>query len=203
LVLPASEHVVLAPKDYAAEYDWEWTGAWWGRVPTKEQLDLEAWVGAASDEPLDAVPEATSRYLFSRFGPPKTVEFTTAGRTWIVGGASGLALLVGLLLIYVPGLRHPFFGLVLVVLVAGSAVAWPGASLLLSQAAGMGVVLSLLGAILYRGVARRRRRTVRRDVPSSVFERGSTQAQFGSSEVELLRSTATEPDAAAIHAPER
>ncbi len=203
LVLPASEHVVLAPKDYAAEYDWEWTGAWWGRVPTKEQLDLEAWVGAASDEPLDAVPEATSRYLFSRFGPPKTVEFTTAGRTWIVGGASGLALLVGLLLIYVPGLRHPFFGLVLVVLLAGSAVAWPGASLLLSQAAGMGVVLSLLGAILYRGVARRRRRTVRRDVPSSVFERGSTQAQFGSSEVELLRSTATEPDAAAVHTPER
>lgn len=203
LVLPASEHVVLAPKDYAAEYDWEWTGAWWGRVPTKEQLDLEAWVGAASEEPLDAVPEATSRYLFSKFGPPNSVTLTTASRTWIVGGASGLALLVGLLLIYVPGLRHPFFGLVLIVVVAGSAVAWPGASLLLAQAAGMGVVLSLLGAILYRGVARRRRRTVRRDVPSSVFERGSTQAQFGSSEVEVLRSTATEPDAAAVHAPER
>ena len=200
LVLPVSEHVVSVPKGYTAEYDWAWTGAWWGRVPVMEQGDLEKWIGAVADEPI---PESTSRYLFSKFGPAETADFATASRTWIVSGASGLALLVGLLLIYVPGLRHPLFGLVLVVAIAGSAVAWPGASLLFAQAAGMGLVLSLLAAVLYRGVARRRRRTVRRDVASSVFERGSTQAQFGSSEVELLRSTATEPDAAAVHAPER
>ena len=200
LVLPVSEHVVSVPKDYTAEHEWDWNGAWWGRIPTKEQSDLEKWVGTKADEPI---PEVTSRYLFSKFGPAETAEIATASRTWIVGGASGLALLVGLLLIYVPNLRHPLFGLVLVLVVAGSTIAWPGASLLFAQAAGIGLALALLGAVLYRGVARRRRRTMRRDMSSSVFERGSTQAQFGSSEVEVLRSTATEPDAEAVHTPER
>jgi len=112
-------------------------------------------------------------------------------------------LLVGLLLIYFPRTRHPLFGLILIVAIGGGAVVWPGESLLLAQATGMGLVLSLLGAVLYRATVRGRRRSVRRDLPSSILERGSTQAQFGSSEVELLRSTATEPDAAAVHAQER
>lgn len=199
LVLPGSEHVVSAPKDYTAEYDWAWKGLWWGRVPIMEQADLERWAQVDSDM---SVPEATSRYLFSTFGPVKSVEMVTANRTWIVGGTSGVALLIGLVVIYFPVTRHPLFGLVLVIAIVGAAVVWPGASLLAAQGAGMGLVLSLLGAILYRGVARRRRRTFRRDAASSVFERGSTQAQFGSSEVEILRSTATEPDAAAVQAPE-
>jgi hypothetical protein len=200
LVLPGNEHVVSAPRDYTAEYEWAWNGVWWGRVPVKEQADLENWVGAVREAP---VPKGTSRYLFSKFGPAETVQLATASRTWIVGGASSLALLTGLLLIYFPGTRHPLAGVVLAVVVAGMAVVWPGAALLCAQAAGMGLGLSLLGAILYRGVARRRRRTAPRELPSSVLERGSTQAQFGSSEVELLRSTATEPGAATVHAPER
>ncbi|NLS93611.1 MAG: hypothetical protein GXX96_15740 [Planctomycetaceae bacterium] len=200
LVLPKSEHVVSAPKDFTAEYRWAWTGAWWGRIPTKEQADLEKWIGTASGE---QVPKATSRYLFSKFGPAESAELATASRTWIVGAASGATLLVGLLLIYFPRTRHPLFGLILIVAIGGGAVVWPGESLLLAQATGMGLVLSLLGAVLYRATVRGRRRSVRRDLPSSILERGSTQAQFGSSEVELLRSTATEPDAAAVHAQER
>jgi hypothetical protein len=200
LVLPGSEHIVSAPPEHTTEYEWGWRGPWWGRVPLMEQADLERWVGAVRDTP---VPIATSRYLFSRFGSVGSVELRTASRTSIVGGASAVALLIGLLLIYVPATRHPFFGLVLVIAVAAGAFIWPGAALLFAQASGMGLALSVLGAVLYRGVARRRRRTIRRDIPSSVFERGSTQAQFGSSEVELIRSTATDPDAAAVHAPEK
>lgn len=200
LVLPKSEHVVSVPKDYTAEYRWGWTGAWWGRIPAMEQADLEKWVGTASGE---QVPKATSRYLFSKFGPAESAELATASRTRIVGLASGAALMVGLLLIYFPRTRHPLFGLILIVAIGGGAVVWPGASLLFAQAAGMGLVFSLLAAILYRTTVRGRRRAIRRDLPSSVLERGSTQAQFGSSEVEILRSTATEPDAAAVHAQER
>ncbi len=201
LVLRGDEHVLSAPKDYTAEYKWEWNGLWWGRVPIMEQADLEQWARAGSEKP---VPNAkgTSRYLFSTFGPAQSVELVTASRTWIVGAASGLALLIGLVVIYIPVTRHPLFGLILVIAILGTAVVWPGVSLLAAQAAGMGMVLSLLGAILYRGVARRRRRTVRRDMASSVSERGSAQVLFGSSEVEIVRTTAREPDAAAVQTPE-
>ncbi|MHB8902250.1 MAG: hypothetical protein ACYC6Y_26120, partial [Thermoguttaceae bacterium] len=199
LVLPANEHVVSTPNDYTAEYQWAWTGLWWGRVPVMEQDDLERWVDIKSDMP---VPTATSRYLFSTFGPVRSAELVTASRTWIVGGASALVLLAGLGVIYLRAARHPLFALTAVIAVVGAAIIWPGASLLVAQAAGMGVALTLLGAILYRGVAHRRRRAVRRDVAGSLSDRGSTQALFGSSEVEILRSTTTEPDAAAIQAPQ-
>ena len=200
LILPSNEHVVTVPNDYTPEYRWDWNGLWWGRVPVLEQSDLEALLHATSEEP---VPEAMSRYLFSKFGPVKSVELATASRTWIVAISSGIALMIGLLVIYVPILRRPLFGLLLAIAIVSVALVRPGASLLAAQAAGMGLVFSLLGAVLYRGVARRRRRTVRRDMASSVFDRGSTRAQFGSSEVEILRSTATEPDAAAVQAPDR
>ncbi len=200
LILPSNEHVVTVPDDYTPEYRWDWNGLWWGRVPVMEQADLEALLHATSEEP---VPEAMSRYLFSKFGPAESVDLVTASRTWIVAVSSGMALMIGLLVIYVPVLRRPFFGLLLAIAIVSATLVRPGASLLAAQAAGMGLVLSLLGAVLYRGVARRRRRTVRRDMASSVFDRGSTRAQFGSSEVEILRSTATEPDAAAVQAPDR
>lgn len=200
LILPSNEHVVTVPNDYSPEYRWDWNGLWWGRVPVMEQADLEALLHATPEEP---VPEAMSRYLFSKFGPAETVDLVTASRTWIVAVSSGIALMIGLLVIYVPALRRPLFGLLLAIAIVSAALVRPGASLLAAQAAGMGLALSLLGAVLYRGVARRRRRTVRRDMASSVFDRGSTRAQFGSSEVEILRSTATEPDAAAVQAPDR
>ncbi len=201
LVLRGDEHVLSAPKDYTAEYKWDWNGLWWGRVPIMEQADLEQWTRAGSERPVPN-PKGTSRYLFSTFGPAQSVELVTASRTWIVGAASGLALLIGLVVIYIPVTRHPLFGLILVIAILGTAVVWPGVSLLAAQAAGMGMVLSLLGAILYRGVARRRRRTIRRDMASSVSERGSAQVLFGSSEVEIVRTPASEPNAAAVQTPE-
>ncbi len=199
LVLPGNEHIVTGPKDYTAEYEWKWNRLWWGRTPTMEQADLEELVQVDSEAP---VPRGMSQYLFSAFGPAKPVDLVTACRSWIVGGASGLALLIGLAVIYLPAARHPLAGLVAVIAVVGAAVVWPGASLLAAQAAGMGLVLSLLGAILYRGVAKRRRRTVRRDLAGPVAEKDSAQTLFGSSEVEILRPTANEPDAAAVQAPE-
>lgn len=201
LVLRGDEHVLSAPNDYTAEYKWDWNGLWWGRVPIMEQADLEQWTRAGSERPVPN-PKGTSRYLFSTFGPAQSVELVTASRTWIVGAASGLALLIGLVVIYIPVARHPLFGLILVIAIVGTAVVWPGVSLLAAQAAGMGMVLSLLGAILYRGVARRRRRTIRRDMASSVSERGSAQVLFGSSEVEIVRTPASEPNAAAVQTPE-
>jgi len=195
LVLPSSEHVITAPVGYTPEYEWGWRGLWWGRIPVKEQADLEDWIGAIEDT---ALPESTSRYLYSDFGPHDPGRLRTASRTWIVGGASAVALLCGLLLVYVPGTRHPVFGLLAMIGVTACAVIWPGAALLFAQAAGMGLALALVGALLYRSIARRRRRSRHRDLPSSILDRGSTQAQFAESELELAQSTATEPEGATI-----
>lgn len=195
LVLPRSEHLVATPVGCTPEYEWRWNDLWWGRVPLKEQEDLEDWVGAVRDV---SVPEATSRYLFSNFGPPESRRLCTASRTWIVSAASGLALLLGLLAIYVPAVRRPAFGLILLVAMAGAAATWPGATLLAAQAAGMGLVLSVFAVVLYRGMARRRRRAPRREMASSVLQRGVGHAPLVELESVAPRTTASQPDAAAV-----
>ncbi len=192
LVLPRSEHVIATPAGCAPEYEWGWSDAWWGRIPIKEQSDLEDWVGAVRDLP---VPAATSRYLFSNFGPAEPRELCTASRTWIVSAASGLVLLAGLLVIYVPVVRNPAFALILLVASVGAAATWPGPSLLFIQAAGMGFVLSLLGAVLYRGVARQRWRMPRREAPRLALEEESVHAPPPELDSDVQRLTATEVDA--------
>jgi hypothetical protein len=192
LVLPRSEHVIATPAGCAPEYEWGWSDAWWGRIPIKEQADLEDWVGAVRDLP---VPAATSRYLFSNFGLAEPRELCTASRTWIVSAASGLVLLVGLLVIYVPVVRNPAFALILLVASVGAAATWPGPSLLFIQAAGMGFVLSLLGAVLYRGVARQRWRMPRREAPRLTLKEESVHAPPPESDSDVQRLTATEVDA--------
>ena len=104
LVLPRNEHVIVAPEGFTAEYEWGWNGSFWGRRPTMEPWQLEAWSGA---ERLGDVPESVSRYLFSRPGPAARGELRTANRWLIVLVASSAVLLGGLLLIYVPASRHP------------------------------------------------------------------------------------------------
>jgi hypothetical protein len=101
-----------------------------------------------------------------------------AGRSWIVLGSSGVALLIGIILIYVPASRHPA-GLVALAIVLGcTGLLYPEATLLALQAAGAGLVLTVVAGLLERGVARRRRGIVSPEKSGSRIELGSTQTQF-------------------------
>jgi len=158
LVLPGNEHVIVAPAGWTPELTWGWAGFFWGRYPVWEQEDLENWSGAAHRTP---VPAGTNRYLYSTLGPVGPCRLRTASRSWIVLVSSGAALVLGLVLIYVPAVRRPGLLLVLIVGLVGMGAWSPAAAVLVAQAAVLGLVLTVLAGVLQRVVVERRARTGR------------------------------------------
>lgn len=195
LILPRDEHVIAGPEGLVHEFRWGWDGVFWGRTPLLEQPELETWVGASRGKDQ---PEAANCYLFSSLGkiPPCTVR--TAGRSWIVLWASLAALAAGLSLIYVPASRHPATLFVGAVLLVGAWVLFPEPTVLVLQAASLGLVLALLAGLLQRGLARRRRGVTLLGTSISVLEKDSTQTQYRPEMVGGEASTET-----AAHPPEQ
>ncbi len=173
LILPANEHVTANPAGFTGEFTWDWEGYFWGRQPLLDQTQLETWVGAT---PRPALPERDNLYLFSTLGGVPQAEIYTLGRTWIVLWASGAALVVGLLLIYVPASRHPAVLLVAGLGLLAAGLIAPEPTFLLAQAASLGLGLTLLTGLLARGMSGRRRRVVpRKESSHSRVEVGSTR----------------------------
>lgn len=199
LVLPQDEHVVSTPEGFNDEFHWGWVKYFWGRKPLLDQAELEAWVGAA---PRAAPPERTNRYLFSTFGRVSRCELRTASRSWIVLGASGAALVGGLLLIYLPRTRHPASLLVAGMVLLSIGLLYPEPALLVSQAASLGLGLALVAGLLERSVARRRRETPSPEAPVSILEEGSTETQYRPPLPDNQLSAQSSPDVSPTPHPE-
>ncbi len=190
LVLPKNEHVVVAPNDFTGEYRLEWNGYFWGRKPLLEQAQLESWVGAENQTPVSA---ETNRYLFSGLGTEVRCELRTTQRSWIVLGASGAALVVGLMLIYVPVCRRPGTLLTLALALLCVGMLYPEPTLLIAQAAILGLVLTLTAWLLERSVVRRRRSTIVPEISSFILDQGSTKTQILPPAAGKQSSTQTAP----------
>ena len=171
VILPANEHLIANPAGFTGEFVWQWDGWFWGRSPVLDQSQLESWTGATA---RDALPDHANIYLFSGLGKIEQAEIGTAGRTWIVLWASGAALVVGLLLIYIPVSRHPATLLAMGMALLAAGLIAPEPTLLLAQAACLGLALTLLAGLLERGVARRRQRSAHKELSHSRVELGST-----------------------------
>ncbi|MHB9045983.1 MAG: hypothetical protein ACYC35_08590 [Pirellulales bacterium] len=199
LVLPQDEHLIVVPAELTRECAWGWQGLCWGRQPLLEQFQLETWASASRQTDL---PDGTNRYLFSVAGSPGIVELWTVSRSLLVLIASGAALVVGLLLIYVPLARGPGALLVVALGLLTAAAVYPEAALLVAQAASFGMVLALMAGVL-EGIARRRRG--RRTSPadsSSILDRASTEVQFRLPKAGPPGSTETAAAVLATPAPE-
>jgi hypothetical protein len=184
LVLPRDEYLVSGPGEMTSESSWDWRDYHWSRRPLLDQPFLEAWIFDASylaarggTAPRFSVPSATAnQYLFSsvEIGGPAPVRIASRSTLVLIG--SGIVLLAGLLLIYVPALRHPALLFVASVAALTAALIYPEMTLLWLQAAVVGAALTLLAALLERNVSRRRRREVlMRGASSSIVSRGSTR----------------------------
>jgi hypothetical protein len=173
LVLPPKEHIVAASDSLTAEYAWGWTGLFWGRKPTLEQPQLETWCGARR---LTDVPGETNRYLFSALGSVDQCTLRTAMRPSIVLASSGIALIAGLLLIYVPAMRHPLVLLLAAIGLGAGAVTYPALALLAAQAGAAGVGAAVLAGLLQRAFGRRRK--AGRDLSSAILEKSSTFTRY-------------------------
>ena len=141
---PLNTHVIACSGGWALEYDWRWNGLFFGRVPSirKEDIGFEA-----GDE---TVSSGASQYLFSHLHPSGYATLYIVSRSLIVLCSSGIALLIGLVLIYVRQARYAgsLFGLG-VVLIAVLLYQLP-LVLLMLQAAVFGVFLALGAGYVYR-----------------------------------------------------
>ncbi|HWB01327.1 MAG TPA: hypothetical protein VG713_22710, partial [Pirellulales bacterium] len=175
VVLPADEHLWLPPENFTSEYTWSWSGMRWGRTPVLGQSELESWVGTRHDTPL---PATVHSYLFSTTDADQALKLSVVRRSVLVLEASGLALVVGLVLVYWPAARQPLVFLVLAVATAALATLYPQPAIVLAEASALGLSLVVLAAALKRRFHDRRNiaRPVRSG-PSSIVERGSTRTQ--------------------------
>jgi uncharacterized integral membrane protein len=147
VILAKNRHIIGYPTGWTLEYDWTWNGLFWWRVPSIQKNDIGFESDAAVPEP--AISES-SQYVFSHLQPPAYVTLYIANRSWIVLCSSSIALLIGLVLIYVPQSRYigSLFGLGIVLV----AVLFyqPPLVLLMLQAAVFGVFLALGAGYVYR-----------------------------------------------------
>ncbi len=172
LVLPQNEHVLVNPSGFDREYRWKWNGYFWGREPVLNQTQLETWIGAPQHA---ALPEGASIYLYGNLGGADRAELRTMGRTSIVALASGAALMLGLLLIYVPLVRHPFSLLAAGLVLLSLAMIYPEPAAMIAQASGLGLALTLLAGMLERSMARRRKKTAFKASSKAIKELSSSR----------------------------
>jgi hypothetical protein len=195
LVLPRNEHVIASPAGMLPEFTWGWNGSFFGRQPSFEQPMLEVWSGGQHRTP---VPSATSRYVYSSLHVVERCDLRTANRTLIVLFASGMVLIGGLVLIYVPATRHPAALLLAAVVLGSLAAIYPEPTLLAAQAASLGLAATFLAALLQRIMLRRRSGS--RESGSSLIDRASTQTLYPSPSGRHPGSTESKPAAIPVPA---
>ena len=147
LLLPPEEHLIVSPRELTGEFAWGWNRFYFGRQPVLSQADLEKWVGLRNPGSTPA-PAGMNTYLFSSLGRIGPCEIVTAGRSTIVFVSSGIALLAGLLLIYVRAARHPVVLLAATAILAGLTAIYPELALMAAQASAVGLALVLLAVFL-------------------------------------------------------
>jgi len=207
LTLPKNEHIVSTPAGLVREFRWGWNGLFWGREALLQTADLETWIGVPEHPEL---ADGNDSYLFSAFGRCDALELVIVSRSWIVLGASGAALVLGLLLIYVRATRHPATLLGLAVVLGCTGWLYPEPTLLVLQAASLGLVLIVMAGLLERGAARRRRGLITLETSGSAIEKDSTQTQFrlagatggSSSTAALQRKPASDKTSSVIGRPD-
>jgi hypothetical protein len=152
VILQPSTHIISYPVGWTLEYDWTWNGLFWWRVPSIQRSDIGF---AAETSAVERTIAESSQYVFSHLQPPAYVTLYIVDRSWIILFSSSLALMIGLVLIYVPQARYAgsLFGLAIALLAILSYQ--PPLALLMLQAATFGVFLALGAGYIYRIFHRR------------------------------------------------
>ena len=147
---PKNMHIVACTGGWTLEYDWTWNGLFFGRTPSIRKSDI----GFEADS--DDIISGVNQYLFSHLHSSGFVTLYLVSRPLIIFGSSGIALLVGLVLIYVRQSRYigSLFGLGVGLMAV--LLYQPSLVLLMLQAAVFGVFLALGAGYVYRIFHRQR-----------------------------------------------
>ncbi len=193
LCLPADRHLLADPAGFIPEMQYSWSTWFWDRRGTKSQEELEAWVGASSQEPI---PLQTNQYLFSSFGGLESLQLFAASRRVILAIGGAVVLGLGLLLLHLRSLRHPATALAIAVGLGVAALIWPAAGLLLAQGAALALAVVGIAVLWQWGISGQpggpTAEIVKREPPSQ-RDRPSTTAAAPRAEAPAPASTATAP----------
>jgi hypothetical protein len=150
LLLPANEHLVWASRNLIGENAWHWQGAYFARVPNRTQLDLERWVQASHRQELNGF----NKYVFSSISLVGTHTIATAIRPVAAFAVIAVVFLTGVLLLYLPILRHPLVLFGLGCLSLATAISFPEPALLAGQGIAAGILFIVMArlfmAVLWR-----------------------------------------------------
>jgi len=181
LVLPQDEHLLFGPSDLTPELSWSWEGFYWGRQANRTQRDLETSTAATYQAQL---PASTNQYVFSSFGAVDQISVTTAGRRSMMLGVSIVTLVVGLLIIYFPSVRHPASLFALALGLVLFAAFYPELSLQTAQVASLGIVFAIIVQLLRWTLERPREgRSVIRGTSRSTYDAETTETMAAPMEI--------------------
>ena len=105
LVLPRNADLVARAGRFTSEFSWGWERHVLGTPARHGAIAVGDLVSGTRH--FTELSAETNRYLFSTLGTVAQCQVTVADRATIVLVASGLALVIGLAVIYVPACRHP------------------------------------------------------------------------------------------------
>ncbi|MHC2069972.1 hypothetical protein ACYFX5_21065 [Bremerella sp. T1] len=160
--------LVLSASNMSEEMDWAWNHGRYRRAARMTQKQLES---LAKTNITTGYPDGMNRSLYSTIGPIENVQITSAKTSYLMLIFSGAALAILLTLFYLPQTRHVLvFGAAAIVTVA-LAVAYPDFAVLLGEMSTLGIMLAILGIVLYRLAS------YRTPVKSAVRARSSSDSQ--------------------------
>jgi len=160
VVLPSNWHLFSEPFGLSPLFRWQRSGVFWTREAAATKDELIRWLSDERNVPDSRFDSGGNRYLFRRLGDVREgdmeLAFSSMSQSAIVLIGAGLALVLGLVLIKVPGTRNVLTVLVIAVLVSGLGLWQSSPILVLLQPAGLGVLLAVTAAVLDGWVKRRR-----------------------------------------------
>ena len=149
LVTPTNYHVYSTPETMISEQSWRWKGWYFGRDSALGQASLERWMGVESQL---ALPGHTNRYLFSSIGSAGAFSISLMSRSTLLLIVSGVVLVIGLCMMYLPLFKHPASLMVVGTALLAVGLFRPELSILFIQSGVLGVTLVILSRVIHRWV---------------------------------------------------
>jgi len=200
LIVPPNKHVVIGPTEMTSEQS---LSAWSPLLREQSRLSqdwLERWIGATSQ--ISASPQ-NNQYLYSSFGPVRSISIRTASRRNILLSVSGAALAIGLLMLYVPLMRSGAVLLIGFIVLFSVTLAWPTTAILTLQASLVGIGLTILAHVMvWLNQRRHQKRAVIQGRSGIDLDRHSSEIRPARRQGSSIESTATRASPAGSDLPQ-
>ena len=152
-----SEILVGVPGGWSDENVGTWDASGWRRIPAHPPNWLGIWIGRAGQPAIssgqDGGRTGLNSSMFGRTGDAIRMDLAVVPRRWLLGGCSGLALLVGVAVL--SSRRRPgraALAAVLVSILGVAAFAETSTLIVIAQSSAIGLGLTGIAALLQRAV---------------------------------------------------